>query len=202
MDTQRIAMHWKLAGIKDVVDVGCGLGRHTVMLARMGFNASAFDLSQLAVEKTNAWLNEQGLKAAVVTADMLQMPYPDSSFDAMLATHVISHANSQTVKQALAEMHRVLRKDGEDYLTFTSKQSDDFRNDSFPHYKGDPNTRILYKEGPEYGVTHFYVSGPELGPLLDDMFEILKIDHLKTFHPLTDGSIDVEWHYHVLLRRR
>lgn len=39
---------------KDFLDLGCGIGRHTILFAQNGFNTYAFDLSEEAVNATKS----------------------------------------------------------------------------------------------------------------------------------------------------
>jgi 2-polyprenyl-3-methyl-5-hydroxy-6-metoxy-1,4-benzoquinol methylase len=36
---------WKTQGRKSILDLGCGLGRHSILFAKNGFDVSAMDLS-------------------------------------------------------------------------------------------------------------------------------------------------------------
>ena len=49
-----------------VLDFGCGTGRHTVYLAKTGFNVYGFDWSENAVAVATKELSRQGLNASVV----------------------------------------------------------------------------------------------------------------------------------------
>ena len=64
-------------GAKCVYDMGCGLGRHTVALARLGFNVVASDISPRARQVTCERLATAGLRAEVIEADMTGIPYPE-----------------------------------------------------------------------------------------------------------------------------
>lgn len=72
-----IASRWKKIGYRDMLDFGCGLGRHSIFFAKKGFNVSAFDLSREAVEHLKKWANDEGLTINSTVADMLDLPYQD-----------------------------------------------------------------------------------------------------------------------------
>src|SRR5713101_5655453 len=66
-----------------VLDLCCGHGRHSVLLARHGFDVTGLDLSAEYIE-----LTRQAARAATVTvhaiaADMRQIPF-DNYFDAIV----------------------------------------------------------------------------------------------------------------------
>jgi len=45
----------------DVLDLGCGLGRHTIAFAQAGFNVTGVDLSLSAIMHARGWADELGL---------------------------------------------------------------------------------------------------------------------------------------------
>ena len=66
---------WSNLCFKDFLDLGCGIGRHTVLFAENGFNVSGFDISKEGIRKTKEWLKNLDLKAALKVGDMLELPY-------------------------------------------------------------------------------------------------------------------------------
>ena len=61
---------------------GCGMGWEVAELARRGFEVVGIDYTAAAVEKTQALLAAQGLKAEVIQADVL-VYQPATPFDAV-----------------------------------------------------------------------------------------------------------------------
>jgi len=43
------AEKWKREGRKSILDLGCGLGRHSVLFAKYGFKVTAVDISEEAL---------------------------------------------------------------------------------------------------------------------------------------------------------
>jgi SAM-dependent methyltransferase len=88
-----------------VVDVGCGTGDLTEQLAReAGVPVVAVDLSPRMADLARA----RGLPAA--NADIERLPFPDGTFDAVLANRVLYHLPD--LDAGLAELARVLRRGG------------------------------------------------------------------------------------------
>lgn len=114
---------WLSQGKKDFLDLGCGLGRHTIQFAKAGFNTSGFDLSEASIKRTEEYAKQAGAKVDLQIGDMLNLPYGDESFDCIYCRNVISHTDTSGMRKIVAELKRVLRKDGECYLTLGSKQS-------------------------------------------------------------------------------
>jgi len=188
---------WLAQGKKDFLDLGCGLGRHAIQFAKAGFNTSGFDLSETSIARTAESAAQAGLSVDLKVGDMLQLPYSDDSFDCIICYNVISHTDTKGIKQIIAELRRVLRADGECFLTLCSKQSWGFLQD-WP--KIDANTKTRLVEGPEYGVPHFYADYDLIIELFAE-FEIVKAVQLEEFFEDDDGETSSSYHYHVLLRK-
>jgi SAM-dependent methyltransferase len=46
-----------------VLDLACGIGRHSIPLAKMGYEVVGYDLSSLFIERARSWAKSQGLGA-------------------------------------------------------------------------------------------------------------------------------------------
>lgn len=197
IESYYLLSRWTSQGMKDFLDLGCGLGRHTILFGKNGFNVKAFDISEVAVEKTKSWAEEEGLTIETKTGDMLELPYEDSSVDCIYCRNVISHTDTEGMKKVVEELRRVLRKGGECYLTLGSKDTWGFKQESWPLV--DPNTRLRMEEGPEYKTPHFYVDY-KLAKELFKEFEIVNIYQVVNYHEKEDKVLD-SYHYHLLIKK-
>lgn len=188
---------WENLGFKSFLDLGCGLGRHTVLFASNGFDTYGFDISSDGLNKTKEWLDSLGLKANLVEGDMLSLPYTDELFDSILCRNVISHQDTCGVKKIIGELKRVLKPGGECYLTLGSKSTWGFKQTSWPLL--DENTRLRMEEGPEYEIPHFYADYDLIKELFKD-FKIEFINHIEDFYE-SNGKTYSSFHYHVLIRK-
>ena len=109
--------------VSRTLDLGCGVGRHVIVLAAEGFETYAIDASMAAVEYCQAWLNAEELRATVQHGNMRSLPYPVGFFDFVLSWNVIYHTTRQGMKAILAEIERVLRVSGLLYLTLNSTRN-------------------------------------------------------------------------------
>lgn len=182
---------------KDFLDLGCGLGRHSILFGINGFNVNCFDISKEAIKKTKEWAEQLNIKANYKIGDMLELPYDDNSFDCILCRNVISHSDTEGVKKIISELKRVLRKNGECYLTLGSKETWGFKQESWPLI--DSNTRLRMEEGPEYKTPHFYADYNLIKDLFKE-FKIILINHIEDFYE-DKGTTYSSFHYHVLIKK-
>ena len=106
---------------KDVLDVGCGSGIATQMLAEAGARVTAIDLTGWAVETTRRRLEAFGLNGDVRQEDAERLPFPDESFDFVFSWGVIHHSSDMDL--ALSELVRVCRSGGHVVLMVYHRRS-------------------------------------------------------------------------------
>ena len=89
-----------------VLELGCGTGQLTTMLALAGAHVSAFDLSPRSVELTRTRLETHGVRADVRVGVGEAMPYDDAAFDVVIGESVLHHIEPVA---GSAELSRVAR---------------------------------------------------------------------------------------------
>lgn len=189
---------WLNQNKSNFLDLGCGLGRHTIQFAKGGFNTFAFDLSENSIQKTKEWADKEKLKIDFRIGDMLDLPYKNESMDCILCRNVISHTDTEGMKKVVNELDRVLKSEGECYLTLGSKETWGFKQD-WPVV--DENTKIRVEDGPENGIPHFYADTDLIFELFHN-FEIIILNHIEDYtHPRKFGHTS-SWHYHLLIKKQ
>ncbi len=95
-----------------VLDAGCGLGDHSIRLARRGCRAYAIDISGVAIEEAERRAAAAGLDGRIVfkQADLTNLQFDDESFDRIFSWGVVIHIPD--AERALAELVRILRPGG------------------------------------------------------------------------------------------
>jgi SAM-dependent methyltransferase len=174
-----------------VLDIGCGLGRHTVYLAARGFEVTATDNAPAALSACNTNLEEAGLTASVIEMEMTDYPFPDGHFDGALGSHVIHHTDLATLKRILAEITRTLAPGGYFvWVTPTPRHKHCGRGTEIePGTWVDPN----HPEGP---IPHHYCTEEEVRELLH-AYDILSIHE----HEHKEGE-NSKFHWRLLARKR
>lgn len=98
-----------------VLDIGCGTGRHTYALQRRGAIPVAVDLDPVALGETAGMMwavaaEEDVPLGSCVAADALRLPFPDATFDRIIASEVLEHISDD--RAAMREIGRVLKPGG------------------------------------------------------------------------------------------
>jgi 2-polyprenyl-3-methyl-5-hydroxy-6-metoxy-1,4-benzoquinol methylase len=96
---------------RSVLEIGCGMGLHSELMARAGAKLTSVDISDTSVEATRRRFDLRGLDADIRRMDARQLAFPDASFDFVWSWGVIHH--SADTAAIIREVARVLRQDGE-----------------------------------------------------------------------------------------
>lgn len=99
IESYYLLSRWRDSGFTEFLDLGCGLGRHSVLFGKNGFHVHAFDISEDAVRRTRVWAESENLGLDYQIGDMLNLSYSDNQFDCIYCRNVISHTDTEGVKK-------------------------------------------------------------------------------------------------------
>lgn len=108
---ERIEHESKLLKGKHLLEIGCGMGYDSLEFLKRGVRVTATDLTPNAVAMTIKHFEVENVNAENVrTANALDLPFEDNTFDAVWSNGVL-HATGDT-RRAIAEARRVLKPGG------------------------------------------------------------------------------------------
>lgn len=95
-----------------ILDVGCGIGAHSIRLAKREFIVKGIDFSEMIIGKAEINVREAGLEEKITFQgeDVLSLSFAENSFDYVLCWGVLMHI--QEIDKAITEIARVLKPGG------------------------------------------------------------------------------------------
>jgi ubiquinone/menaquinone biosynthesis C-methylase UbiE len=119
--SRRLNAAFALASVEPgmrILDVGCGRGEILLHCARLGADAYGIDYAPVAMNlsrKLIARLVDENLDVQIglAQADAKKLPFPDTYFDRVLMFDVVEHLHPWELDEALVEVRRVLKNDGQ-----------------------------------------------------------------------------------------
>ncbi len=179
-----------------LLDLGCGLGRHSILFAKEGFNVTAFDLSEEAINRLDNYCTQNNMNINTVCGDMIVLPFEKDTFDYVISYHVISHTNTEGVFSIFKQLKSILKPGGEMFLTLGSQKSTKFKTHIGEWV--DSNTLIKDQNDHEHGIPHFYANDALLQKLLKP-FEVISIKLSNNVDLNTVNQYG--WHYFIHLKQ-
>ena len=97
-----------------ILDIGCGSGAYTTLLAKQGFHVVGLDISKLGISTAKKWAVCENLqdRVALIVANAEKLPFKNESFDIVICSEVLEHLDSP--HKGINELNRVLAWGGRD----------------------------------------------------------------------------------------
>jgi len=76
-----------------VLDIGCGAGRNSLMLHKLGFDIYGCDFNKKMVQATKTRL-PKSLNKKIIISNMINLPYKNNFFDFVISNGVFHNARS------------------------------------------------------------------------------------------------------------
>jgi O-antigen biosynthesis protein len=133
----RYVVACELASGKKVLDIACGEGYGSAMLAEVAHYVVGVDISREAIAHATSKYNESNLEFKIGSCD--EIPLPASSIDLVVSFETIEHHDQH--EQMLSEIKRILRPGG--VLIISSP--DKYEYSVAPNYSNPYHVRELYR---------------------------------------------------------
>ncbi|EAK7319644.1 class I SAM-dependent methyltransferase [Campylobacter jejuni] len=182
-----------------ILDLGCGAGRHVKFLAENGFKAFGVDYSENGIKAAQELLKTYNLQADLKVSSVDDIPYEDESFDGLLCYGVLYYNSKEVIEKAAKEIYRVLKKDGVAYTVVRSIK--DYRylnNEKISKYEVFVNENDISKSAfKENGMKMYFFDKDEVKRVFSN-FRQIEINSIKISY--TDDSFADE-NFVVILRK-
>jgi len=171
-DMERISKLLKEKGIKRILDLGCGTGRHVIFFSKKGFEVYGMDASPKGISIAEQWLLEENLEAELKLHRMEEIfPYEDNFFDAIISIQVIHHNKMKEILITVSEIVRVLKKGGIIFITFPRLGGTWHES---PDLKEIERGTYIPQKGKEKGLPHHFFIIEEIYDVFNK-FDLLEI---------------------------
>jgi len=169
-------------------DLGCGAGRHTIAMAKLGHMVYGTDGAPNGVAAAERLLGELGLQGTVEVADMTECPWPEVEFHGVISWDVLQHNTLDMITKAVNGIYDRLVPGGMLLATIKSDKADLYGRGR----EIEPKTFVL-DTSKEAGVPHHYFNKEELF----ELFSHRPWQHLAVTEQIIDNVIrpDRFWEY-------
>lgn len=82
-------------GVRSVLDIGCGVGRWAIYLARNGLQVKGTDFSANAVRIARNWASEEGLSVEFSSRTLTETAFPNEKFDGIVAALILDNVSRE-----------------------------------------------------------------------------------------------------------
>lgn len=159
-----------------ILDIGSGVGRNTIYLAKEGYSAFGLEATDSGIEVSKKRLELEGINAGFKKGNSTKIPFPEEYFDTVVDIQAIPHNTYKEIKEILQEVKRVLKPNEMLFAKMVSTQDRSFK-------KGreiEKHTLDDIREGTfvDAGVTHFF-DFAELKSLMA-IFTEINIEYTET----------------------
>ena len=155
--------------VKKVLDLGCGSGWLSIFISKYGFDVTGIDASKSAIDLGKMWATEENLNVNLLVCDLLNIPFEENSFDAIVCNSVLEHFRFDQAKIIFETIHKILSEKGFLFGCF-----DKVGTGKGEYFELEDSTHI-YTDEIRKGMMLRNYSDEELKTLMKD-FDILSFD--------------------------
>ncbi len=166
--------------IGKVLDLGCGGGRHSILLAKNGFETYGIDFAETAIEraKLNARENSVEGNTKFIAGNTLNLPYANNFFDVINDDGCLHHIDPAQWPVYLRNITRVLKQNGILRIKAFSKNCQYFKENT-------DKKSSQWIQLTDSGYTYFF-SEQDIRQLFAGSFEIIELE--ENMHTETDAK--------------
>lgn len=142
-ELDRIFYEFKVPDKSRILELGCGDGALSLRLSEKGFDAFGIDISPIAYQWALDKKSEQNLNVEFTLGDVLNLPYDDCFFDAVIDGHCLHCIIGEDRRTFLDNAFRVLKSSG--YFVVFTMCGDPAEENAKKYF--DPISRNMIMDG-------------------------------------------------------
>lgn len=178
----------------EVLDLGCGIGRHALVLAKEGFSVTAVDRSKEALQVVEERAKREGLIIKIKEGNYLEPLFKADSFHIIISYNVIYHGTREEFQKALELCSNYLSQEGLLFFTCPSREDGKYGQGE----EVAPHTFISYNSTHPGGVHYFTNEKDILACAKRFSLQSLKKEEK---YWTNKGRKEFSSHYEVLLKK-
>tara|TARA_B100000886_G_scaffold324922_1_gene270018 strand:+ start:835 stop:1446 length:612 start_codon:yes stop_codon:yes gene_type:complete len=119
--------------ILSALDIGCGLGSHSLMMSQLGINVTALDFSINAIEKLNKVIKNRNIhNLKTVNSGIENYEIEKNKYDLILDIASLQHANISQMNDIFSNIKKALQLNGHFY-SWSLSDSKNVNDNDFEH---------------------------------------------------------------------
>ncbi len=110
---------------KRILDIGCGAGRNLLLAGKLGAEVYGMDSSEDAINESQRFLRNEGLKPTLKLGEVTNIPYPENYFDLSILWGIFHYLSEEDQIKAKKEIEKVSKNNS--WVIFTLRSINDSR---------------------------------------------------------------------------
>ena len=123
-----------------VLDIGCGNGANVVYFREAGYEAKGCDISSVAVQLGNNWLEKCGYPPSLISKDITDLDFEPKQFDIIVSHAALDHILFSNFLQVIEKVSVWLCEKG--YFFLTLRGTEGFEYEKKTSSEVEPRTLI------------------------------------------------------------
>ncbi len=182
-------------GLK-ALDIGCGAGRHTLLMAERGMHVKGIDSSSASIAFATQRAADKGLSnVTFVSIPLQELDDPDGSYDVIVIWGVVHYLSDEDQKAILSRIFSLLKPGGKLFATLRSTR--DSRCDPTQRVAENRYKAIYFDAGEasEKEMVMSFWNEDEVRSLLSD-YQSVTLGH-RDLEPISENRLSTS---HWLIR--